>query len=128
MSFEAQDYPGQSSYFKDAYQKATSKTYGYLLVDMNPASEDRYRLQTHTRKHHSIFTERIIQEKVILKTMSNLVTSNAAFLKMLYSADPKQRKTLLKTMTENQQQALCEVIFNVYKGTFSLTKYYITQY
>lgn len=30
-----------------------------------------------------------------------------------------------ETMTENQQQALCEVILNVYKGTFPLTKYYI---
>lgn len=57
--------------------------------------------------------------------MSHLVTSNAAFLKMLYLVDPKQRKALLKTMTENQQQALCEVILNVYKGTFPLTKYYI---
>ena len=28
-------------------------------------------------------------------------------------------------MTENQQQALCEVILNVYKGTFPLSKYYI---
>lgn len=56
--------------------------------------------------------------------MSHLVTSNAAFLKMLYSVDPKQRKALLKTMTKNQQQALCEVILNVYKGTFPLTKYY----
>lgn len=57
--------------------------------------------------------------------MSHLVTSNAAFLKTLYSADPKQRKALLKTMTEPQQQALCEVILNVYQGTFPLTKYYI---
>lgn len=47
LSFGAQVYPGQSSYFKDAYQKATSKPYGFLLVDTNPASEDRYRLRTH---------------------------------------------------------------------------------
>jgi hypothetical protein len=47
LSFGAQVYPGQSSYFKDAYQKATSKPYGHLLVDMNPASQDRYRLRTH---------------------------------------------------------------------------------
>lgn len=47
-------------------------------------------------------------------TMSHLVTSNAAFLKILYSTDTKQRKALMKTMTEN-----------VYKGTFPLTKYYI---
>lgn len=57
--------------------------------------------------------------------MSHLVTSNASSLEVLYSADPKQRKALLKTMTENQQQALCEVILNVYKGTFPLSKYYI---
>lgn len=50
--------------------------------------------------------------------MSHLVTSNDSSLEVLYSADPKQRKALLKTMTENQQQALCEVILNVYKGTF----------
>lgn len=47
LSFGAQVYPGQSSFFKDAYQKATSKSYGYLLVDMNPASHDKYRLRTH---------------------------------------------------------------------------------
>lgn len=28
-------------------------------------------------------------------------------------------------MTENQQQALCEVILNDYKRTFPLAKYYI---
>lgn len=46
LSFGAQVYPDQSS-FKDAYQKAISKSYGYLLVDMNPASNDIYRLHTH---------------------------------------------------------------------------------
>ena len=47
LSFGAQVYPGQSAYFKDAYQKVTSKSYGYLLVDMNPATQDKYRLRTH---------------------------------------------------------------------------------
>lgn len=47
LSFGAQVYPGQSSFFKDAYQKATSKSYGYLLVDMNPARHDKYRLRTY---------------------------------------------------------------------------------
>jgi hypothetical protein len=47
LAFGSQVYPGQSAYFKDAYQKATSKPYGYLLVDMNPATQDRYRLRTH---------------------------------------------------------------------------------
>jgi hypothetical protein len=39
--------------------------------------------------------------------MIQLVTSNASFIEVLYSGDPKQRKALLKTMTDNQQQALC---------------------
>lgn len=47
LSFGTQVYPGQSSYLRDAYQKATSKPYGYLLIDMNPASRDQYRVRTH---------------------------------------------------------------------------------
>lgn len=44
---------------------------------------------------------------------------------IVFDGYTKQKKALIKTMTENQQQALCEVILNVVKGTFPLTKYYI---
>uniref|UniRef100_K1QP85 Uncharacterized protein n=1 Tax=Magallana gigas TaxID=29159 RepID=K1QP85_MAGGI len=33
-------------YFKEAYDKATSIPFGYLVVDMSPGTEDKYRLRT----------------------------------------------------------------------------------
>ena len=58
-------------------------------------------------------------------SMSERVTSYAPYILMLYSADSRQRKSLLKSMTWKQQRALYEVILNVYKGTFPLSKYYL---
>jgi len=46
VTFGSQVFPGKVAYFKDAYDKATSVPYGYLLVDMSPASPDKYRLRT----------------------------------------------------------------------------------
>jgi hypothetical protein len=61
LPFGAQVYPGQSAYFKDAYQRSTSKPYGYLSVDMNPATKDVYILCTHIlpqeKKNDMYFTQ-----------------------------------------------------------------------
>lgn len=44
--FGRQAFPQQSKYFVDAYMKATSTPYGYLLVDLNPHSYKLYSLRT----------------------------------------------------------------------------------
>jgi hypothetical protein len=36
----------QREYFLDSYEKATSKNYGYLIVDVSPESEKKYQLRT----------------------------------------------------------------------------------
>jgi hypothetical protein len=41
-----QIYPKQIKFFLDAYNKATSKPYGYLMVDLHPSSKDIMRLRT----------------------------------------------------------------------------------
>lgn len=41
-----QMFPGQTKYFMDAYQKATTIPYGFLLVDINPHSDKAYQLRT----------------------------------------------------------------------------------
>lgn len=42
-----QIFPGQSSYFMDAYRKATTKPYGYLLIDCSPhLSQSELKLRT----------------------------------------------------------------------------------
>ena len=38
--------PGKLKYFMDAYKKATLQKYGYLLVDLSPHSEPKYKLRT----------------------------------------------------------------------------------
>ena len=39
-------FPGESKYFMDAYKKATSRKYSYLLIDINPHSNPLYKLRT----------------------------------------------------------------------------------
>lgn len=41
-----QIFPSKVKYFTDAYRKATAKKYGYLLVDLSPHSDSRYKLRT----------------------------------------------------------------------------------
>lgn len=47
LTFGSQVFPSKLKYFKDAYDKATSVPFGYLVVDMSPSTEDKYRLRTH---------------------------------------------------------------------------------
>ena len=57
--------PGQLPYFMDAYRKATEPKYEYLLIDLSPHTDPKYKLRTnilpdqltivylpeHTKKH-----------------------------------------------------------------------------
>ena len=45
-TFGRQAFPGQGPYFLDAYKKATSKPFGYLLVDLHPETRDQLRLRS----------------------------------------------------------------------------------
>lgn len=38
-------YPGNSNFLTDAYIKATTKPYGYLVIDIHPQTTDEYRLR-----------------------------------------------------------------------------------
>ena len=39
-------YPNDTRFAVEAYADATSVPYGYLLVDLKPEQDDRYRLRT----------------------------------------------------------------------------------
>lgn len=39
-------YPGKGNLLTEAYRDATGRSYGYLVIDMSPHSEDKYRLRT----------------------------------------------------------------------------------
>jgi hypothetical protein len=39
-------YPGQAKFLVEAFQDATKKPYGYLLIDLKATTIDRYRIRT----------------------------------------------------------------------------------
>jgi hypothetical protein len=41
-----QMYPGKSQFVVEAYEDATKKPHGYLLIDLTPDTDDRYRIRT----------------------------------------------------------------------------------
>ena len=46
ISLGSQIYPRNLSYFLDAYDKATNKPFGYLLIDLSTNTPDELRLRT----------------------------------------------------------------------------------
>jgi len=46
-----QVYPGNNKFFMEAFEDATGKSRGYLLVDLHPSTDDRYRLLTDVFNH-----------------------------------------------------------------------------
>jgi hypothetical protein len=41
-----QMYPGKSKFVVEAFEDATKEPYGYLLIDLRPETDDRYRIRT----------------------------------------------------------------------------------
>lgn len=41
-----QMYPGKSNFVVEAFRDATREPYGYLLIDLKPETEERYRIRT----------------------------------------------------------------------------------
>lgn len=46
--------PGQLTYFADAYKKALTRRYGYLLVDIHQDTPEKYRLKSHILKNETL--------------------------------------------------------------------------
>jgi hypothetical protein len=41
-----QMYPGRSKFMVEAFKDATKNPYGYLLIDLKPETDERYRIRT----------------------------------------------------------------------------------
>ena len=46
MTLGQQLFPGQSNTLVEAYEDATAGRYGYLVLDLTPMGEDKYRMRT----------------------------------------------------------------------------------
>ena len=45
QTINRQIFPGKKNYLIEAYQSATKKRYGYLLIDLHPATQDKLRVR-----------------------------------------------------------------------------------
>lgn len=59
--------------------------------------------------------------------MDRSIRTHKHFLHLLQTTTVKQRKAMLLSMTNEQLKVLCEVVYNVYKGTLPLSRYYINK-
>lgn len=50
-----------------------------------------------------------------------MIRSHAAFLKILYECNPRQRRALIQYITAAQLEALSQVSLNILKGHLTLT-------
>ena len=41
-----QMYPGQNKFLVEAFKNATEKPFGYLLLDLKPDTDEKYRIRT----------------------------------------------------------------------------------
>ena len=57
--------------------------------------------------------------------MSRRVQSQYSFLHLLCSTTDIQRKALLKSITHKQLVTLCEIVYNLYKRTIKISKYFV---
>lgn len=57
----------------------------------------------------------------IIERMSRTIRTHLPFLTVLYKAHTKQRRALLRSLSDEQFQVLCEVALNIYKGTIHLS-------
>ena len=55
--------------------------------------------------------------------MSQLLCNHFGYLQLLNSCSPHQRDLLLATATPEQVHALCEVCYNLLKGTIPITEF-----
>ena len=55
MTLARQMYPKNQRFFLDAFEDATSKSFGYLLVDLEATTDDRLRLRTNIFAHPTVY-------------------------------------------------------------------------
>lgn len=57
--------------------------------------------------------------------MDRSIGVHLPFLQLLCTTDKKQRKALLQTITDAQLRAICELVLNIYRGTFNVPSIYV---
>ena len=66
-------------------------------------------------------------KSVHFQNMSRRVQSHYSFLHLVCLTIDTQKKALLKSITNKQLETLCEVVYNIYKRTIKISKYFVNK-
>lgn len=106
ITFGSQMFSGRTHYFKDAYEKAISVSYRFLLVDMHPATEDKYRLRTEiltnedTVVHEPKISAKDAYWSLHLSRHVSCDKITFFFFELLCRTNSKQRRALVRTISK----------------------------
>ena len=104
MTLARQMHPGVGKFMIAAYNDATKRPFGYLLIDVRSNTPEEYRLRANIFPGETqyAYVKREYKKtwcynKSSLLTMSQVVKGNVDFLKVLSKCSAKQRKAILQT-------------------------------
>ena len=131
-----QMYPGKTHYMRHAFELATTRSHGYLLVDLKQTTPERLRLRSHIfpgEKHEVYVPEQLYKRKSIrlglqlrLRRrgehigMSSRVKRQAPILLALAKSHPHVCKAILRGADKDLLHCLSECALNILRGNVPL--------
>jgi hypothetical protein len=109
-----QVFPEDSDGLYKAYQDATQRLHGYLVVDLSQDTHDRLRFRTNIfpSEYPPVIYAAVGYEKI---------KPNFNALQLLKDAKPKLRKAIITNCTPDLVKCICECAVNVLKGNINLS-------
>ena len=122
-----QMFPHRVNYLLDSFRDATSKPYGYLLIDCHQLTPENMRLRTNILPgerqivYVKTYLKTVTPSQVVIYTMSKRMKDNLPYLQALVKCRPKVRKLLIEHGPTDLITSICECSLNVLKGVIPLT-------
>ena len=117
-----QMFPKHGHYLLESYHDATSKPYGYLMIDCHQLTPENMHLRTtehfargKTNCQREAYLRYRALSKVIICKMSKRMKGSLPYLQVIVKSKPKLRKLLINNIPEEVITAICECSLNLLK-------------
>jgi hypothetical protein len=120
-------FPKHANYLMESFEDATSKPYGYLMIDCHQLTPENMRLRTNILpgERQIVYVKRTVKLrmfwKFIICKMSKRMRGSLPYLQVIVKSKPKLRKLLIENVPANVITAICECSLDLLKGVIPLT-------
>ena len=110
----------------DWYRAATSASFGHLMIDLSPPTDDRLRYCTNTG---SISSKFYIPDRLKQSTVWTMNTQNLSTLQVFQLFSHKCKIFFLQSSPKDLTRFLCECIINLLKGNLqSIKRHHVAKF